>query len=191
MKTASNGLRGRIGYGWVLPGALALVLLSGCHTSPLRQARPATSLAPAGISANRGRPAWDNYDQGLAEAIYARWHQLMAVRSVPEDNGRVVLEFELFPDGNIENLTLLENTEGLVLASLCEKAVFDPAPYRRWPAAMASEFRGSRTFLIWFEFNERGAGYVSYEEKRSSLLAGRTGKTPTLLVLTYHGSANA
>ncbi len=185
MDKASIKIGGRNGYIWVWPG-LVLLLLAGCRSAPVAPLRSAALPLHNGAPQNEKAPAWSGYDQALADAIDTRWHQLMAERPIPEDSGRVVLEFTLLPDGTVQELAVLENTEGIVLASLCEKAVLDPAPYSRWPLRMATMFQGSRTFQIWFEFDIMGAGYVSYRGGNSDLLAGRSRKKPTLIVLLYH-----
>ncbi len=168
-------------------GSLACLMLTGCRTSPVPHEAHVPVLAPR-QTVWEAQPAWYTYDRALADAICTRWHQLMHARTVPEDNGRVVLEFTLLPDGNIEGLTMLENTEGIVLGSLCEKAVVDPAPYKAWPARMAECFEGSRSFQLRFEFDAFGSGYVSYRETEAGLVAARGAKKSTLLVFVYHRS---
>ena len=51
-------------------------------------------------------------------------------------HGRVVLQFRLRYDGEITDMKVLEDTVGLNLSLLCQKAVLDPKPYDRWPRDM-------------------------------------------------------
>ena len=188
MQITPQSINRRNGVASVWMGSLALLLLVGCRP------RPIVCEAGSPVSAHPNtvweqQPAWYSYDQALADAICTRWHQLMDQQTVPEHNGRVVLEFTLLPDGNIEGLAVLENTEGVVLRSLCEKAVVDPAPYKVWPPRMAEALEGSRSFQIRFDFDELGMGYLSYRETAAELLARHYGKKTTLLVFVYHRSS--
>ncbi len=184
MQITSNQISSRKRVAGVSIGTLALLMLTGCRMRQVACEAPVPVSAPPNTVWEQ-QPAWYSYDQALADAICARWHQLMAERSVPEDNGIVILEFNLLPDGNIEGLTVLKNTEGIVLASLCEKAVVDPAPYKAWPPRMAAAFEGSRSFQVRFEFDALGMGYISYLETAAGLLAEHGGKETTLLVFVH------
>jgi hypothetical protein len=129
--------------------------------------------------------AWTAYDLALSDVIRSRWYQLMKDREVPQDNGRVVMEFTLLPNGLIEDLEVTQNSEGVVFEAICQKAVLDPSPYRRWPAAFTAFFGDARRFRLTFEFDAWGTGCVGYEEEVSSALARHTPPRTTLIVLVY------
>ncbi len=78
-----------------------------------------------------------SYDAALIEAIQSRWYDLLDGISYNNyRSGRVVVQFRLNYDGRITDLRIAETTVGDTLAVLCQKAIFDPAPYEKWPQEM-------------------------------------------------------
>lgn len=79
------------------------------------------------------------YDAAFIAAVEERWYQLI---DSYRDNrgvlrqGKVVLDFKLRFDGRITDLGVHEKTVDEILGVLCQRAVLDPAPFARWPAAM-------------------------------------------------------
>jgi outer membrane biosynthesis protein TonB len=84
------------------------------------------------------RTASGDYDREFVDAVQQRWFKLLDERgaTVP---GKVVLEFRLHYDGRITDMKMSQNEVGELLGLICEKAVLDPAPYRRWPNEMRRE----------------------------------------------------
>jgi len=106
----------------------------------------------------RGRIAFDTkatpfgqYDAEFIAAVEQAWHNLLENNQLSQRSGRVVLEFKLNADGRITNMKVDGNEVGEILGMLCQRAVQDPAPYRRWPADMRRVI-GSNTREIRFTF---------------------------------------
>lgn len=77
------------------------------------------------------------YDAMLVEAISQRWFTLLDQRDYASDSrGKVVLRFQLHPDGRVSDMNEAQNTSSEVLGLICRKAVLDPQPYPAWPAEM-------------------------------------------------------
>ncbi|MDQ6631662.1 MAG: hypothetical protein M3Y82_07870 [Verrucomicrobiota bacterium] len=82
--------------------------------------------------------SFGSYDAEFIEAVKQRWYALLAERNgtLP---GRVALEFRLHSDGRITNMKVMENNVGEMLGLICQKAILDPSPFRRWPQEMRRE----------------------------------------------------
>jgi len=78
-----------------------------------------------------------SYDAALIEAVQSRWYDLLEQVSYNSyRSGRVVMQFHLHYDGRITDLAIVESTVGDMLALMCQKAIFDPAPYDKWSQEM-------------------------------------------------------
>jgi len=77
------------------------------------------------------------YDMAFIEAVQSRWFNLLDERQfMPNEAGRVVLEFRLNYDGRITALRVVDTEVNEHLAWTCQRAVLDPAPYRPFPSDM-------------------------------------------------------
>jgi hypothetical protein len=77
------------------------------------------------------------YDQRFIEAVTQRWYDLLDSQQFALDRtGKVMLRFHLNYDGTITEMTVLQNTVGVLLGHVCEDAIHDPAPYAAWPEDM-------------------------------------------------------
>jgi outer membrane biosynthesis protein TonB len=85
------------------------------------------------------KTSYGDYDRDFIDAVQTRWFQLLEGRS-SEGSGRVVVQFRLLPDGRITNLKIARNEMSDLLGLICERAIFDPAPYRKWPLEMRRDF---------------------------------------------------
>jgi outer membrane biosynthesis protein TonB len=93
--------------------------------------------------ASRGRlsldvkaTAFSAYDADFIAAVQQRWYDLLDNSPFAQRSGKVVLEFNLMENGRITGMKVLENDVGDLLASFCQHAIHDPAPYRKWPGDM-------------------------------------------------------
>jgi hypothetical protein len=46
------------------------------------------------------------------------------------------VEFRLHPDGRVTDLKIAQNEMSELLGIICQQAISDPAPYRKWPEDM-------------------------------------------------------
>jgi hypothetical protein len=83
------------------------------------------------------RSLFGDYDAEFIEAVQSRWMDLLD--NISYDgyrSGRVSLEFRLHYDGQITDMKVLDENVGTMLSLMCQKAVADPAPFRKWQREM-------------------------------------------------------
>jgi hypothetical protein len=90
-----------------------------------------------------------SYDAQFIAAVQSRWYALLDQREyLGNQSGKVVVEFRLYSDGRIMQLNVSENEVSDTLASLCQRAITDPAPYAKFPAdlrrLLGKDFRDVR-----------------------------------------------
>lgn len=94
------------------------------------------------------------YDRALIDAVCQRWYSLLDQNQYIENaQGKVVVQFELHPDGSITEVNVAENTVGEMLSLLCQRAIQDPQPYAPWPADMKRMLGISRKIQFTFYYN--------------------------------------
>lgn len=77
------------------------------------------------------------YDAAFIEIVQSRWYDLLDNISFDGyRRGKVTVEFKLHFDGQITDLTVVNQDVGTMLTLMCEKAVQDPSPYDKWPREM-------------------------------------------------------
>lgn len=77
------------------------------------------------------------YDAAFIQAVEQRWFDLLDNMSYDGyRRGKVSLQFHLTYDGRITDMKVVDNTVGEMLGLMCQKAVFDPAPFGKWPREM-------------------------------------------------------
>jgi hypothetical protein len=80
------------------------------------------------------------YDSQFVDAVTTRWYSLLESQQFSLDrSGKVELQFRLNYDGTITDMKEKNNTVGDLLGYVCQKAISDPAPYKRWPDEMRRE----------------------------------------------------
>ena len=78
-----------------------------------------------------------DYDARFYEAVCQRWWDLLDSQQFARDRtGKVILQFHLNYDGTISDMKVAQNDVGDLLGYVCQKAVFDPAPFERFPTDM-------------------------------------------------------
>ena len=97
------------------------------------------------------RTPYGDYDRDFIDAVRSRWYELLADRQ-PNVPGRVVLEFDLHPDGRITDMTNSVNEVNLLLETFCESAVLDPAPYKPWTEEMRRLITNPRHLVFTFYY---------------------------------------
>jgi outer membrane biosynthesis protein TonB len=78
-----------------------------------------------------------DYDERFYQAVSQHWWDLLDSQQFARDRtGKVVLQFHLNYDGTITDMKVVQNDVGELLGYVCQKAVFDPAPFERFPNDM-------------------------------------------------------
>ena len=116
-----------------VPGSPAIVTEPGV---PGREivARKA-HLTVAGVSRNSvaafgvSESPFGAYDQKIIKAVQSRWYALIDRFGMYERAGAVTIHFELLDDGQVQNLTVSDNTAGEILSLFCEKAIIESGPF--------------------------------------------------------------
>jgi len=97
------------------------------------------------------RTPYGDYDRDFIAAVRSRWYDLLSDRQANAP-GKVVLEFDLHPDGRITGMTNTLNQVNLLLETLCESAVLDPAPYKPWTEEMRRLITNPRHLVFTFYY---------------------------------------
>ncbi len=107
---------------------------------------------------NRGKLAFDTkstpfgeYDRLLIAAVEQTWHQLLEDHRGNQRSGRVVVTFKLNSDGRITELRVADNDAGEIYGLICQRAILDPAPFKKWPPDMLRTI-GAHTRELRFTF---------------------------------------
>lgn len=95
------------------------------------------------------------YDRELIDAITTHWWDLLDRKEFSQDRtGKVTVQFTLRADGRVTDVHVVRNDVGDLLASVCELAITDPAPYAPWPVDMRRFYAKDSldiTFTFWYE----------------------------------------
>ena len=91
----------------------------------------------AAASPHRPTP-FIEYDSDLVDSITKRWDDLLNSKQFRVDKtGEVVVRFRLHSDGTVSDVKIIKNQVGdYLLGYICERAVKDCAPFKRWPSDM-------------------------------------------------------
>lgn len=131
---------------WIAVGLLG----SGCETP--HQPTPPRREAVVELATSRPLAAYDRF---LADAVKARWYDL--IEGYPEPDivaGKVVIRFKLHSDGQVSDLDVQEATVPPAFVLLCEKAIRDPAPFGKWPSEIRLAFGEDErniTFIFYYK----------------------------------------
>ncbi len=78
-----------------------------------------------------------DYDAKVIQAIQQRWFSILgAMPTARNARGKVVLKFDMRPDGSVTDLDIVEDTVGVIQSLVCQKAISEPAPFGPWPDDM-------------------------------------------------------
>jgi TonB family protein len=84
------------------------------------------------------------YDVLVINAVQKRWFTLVDQNpGLRQRSGRVVVSFQLFRNGSVANVKVLESSGNDLEEYLCQQAVNDSKPFPAWPANVAvnNDFR--------------------------------------------------
>ena len=77
------------------------------------------------------------YDAAFIEAVQQRWFDLLDNMSYDGyRRGKVVVQFHLNFNGQIGDMKIIDENVGSALSLMCQKAIYDPSPYEKWPREM-------------------------------------------------------
>jgi hypothetical protein len=107
---------------------------SGIYGQKSRQVGGVANVVPDVALDVQGTPLGD-YIARMVDAVRTRWYKLLENRTA-DVTGKVVVRFRLLPDGRVLDLKREQNEVSELLATLCEQAILDPAPYEKWPREM-------------------------------------------------------
>ncbi len=94
------------------------------------------------------------YDWFLVNAIQSAWYQLLDEKGYAADyRGKVMLRFRLHYDGQITDISIVDNTAGWIAGSLCETAIEKPRPYKPFPADMRRVVGNIRSIQFTFFYD--------------------------------------
>jgi hypothetical protein len=117
-----------------------------------RQAGGVGRINPESSLDVKGTPLGD-YIQRMVKVVQSHWDQLL-VDQTPDVTGKVVLHFQLHPDGRVTEMKMLQNEVTDLLEATCERAVLEPAPYEKWPRQMRLDLPSDSyeiTFTFYYE----------------------------------------
>jgi hypothetical protein len=94
-----------------------------------------------------------DYDERFYEAVVQRWWDLLDSQQFARDrSGKVILQFHLNYDGTISDMKVVQNDVGELLGYVCQKAVFDPAPFEHFPSDMRLKLGNYSTIQFAFYY---------------------------------------
>jgi hypothetical protein len=97
-----------------------------------------------GVNNQRIDPGFDvkatpfgDYDEQFIEIVQSHWYDLLDKISYNGYRpGKVELQFRLYYDGRITDMSVVDENVGATLSLLCQKAILDPAPFDAWSREM-------------------------------------------------------
>ena len=98
------------------------------------------------------------YDVAVLQAVAQHWYSLLDASPHASANGKVVVEFNIRPDGSVPETRIGENTVDKSLGLTCQKAVLETAPFAPWPEEMRQALTNTyRSARFTFRFYEQGS----------------------------------
>lgn len=92
------------------------------------------------------------YQQQFFAAVQLGWYQEIEYFQPIDVSTRVMVRFEMFADGTIQNLEVIGSTASEVATFICESAVSKRSPYRPWTQEMIEVFGNQRTITLTFHY---------------------------------------
>ncbi len=93
-----------------------------------------------------------DYDAELVRAVEQRWWNLLVGRQM--ESGEVHISFVLHPDGRVTDLKMEFRNVNELLGVICEQAILDPSPFKKWPVKMREEVSDPRPVTFTFYYTE-------------------------------------
>lgn len=125
---------------------------AGAPGARMRQAGGVNRIM-ADSSVDAMRTVYGDYDRDFIDAVQQRWNELLKGRQ-DETAGKVVLEFNLHPDGRVTDMKMqFTDVSDPLLSFICQQAVLDPARYKPWPAEMRRMISDPRQIRFTFYYS--------------------------------------
>jgi hypothetical protein len=110
---------------------------SGREVAAAKSKLTATGTFRTGVASfNVAASPFGAYDKKVVKAVQSRWYALIEQYGIYERAGVVTVHFDLYDDGTVHNMKLMENTAGEILALYCKRAIIESAPYDPLPEAL-------------------------------------------------------
>ena len=148
------------------------ICLSGCQSNGFHHAARSDKPDQIGgtvriISGVKG--PFQTYDEEFLNAVSKRWKDLASSRFASDNKpGKVVVVFKLHFDGQVTDLTTKETTVNRTFTLICQKAILDLAPYKRWTEEMhlmiGKDYR-EITFTFYYTDDSVGLGQIRAADK--------------------------
>jgi hypothetical protein len=75
-----------------------------------------------------------DYDRRIIDAVSQHWYNLLDSQKFALDRtGQVQVHFKLKYDGTVEEVTIVNNSVGIMLGYVCQAAIEQAAPFGKWP----------------------------------------------------------
>ncbi|MDG2215146.1 MAG: hypothetical protein P8M70_15075 [Verrucomicrobiota bacterium] len=115
----------------------------------MKQAGGVTQQGPAALDVRL--TGYGDYDARMFSAISIAWRKQINGRDW--STSKVIVYFNLFHDGRIEDLTVRETKAATLLQYFCREAIDGPAPFEPWTKNMRKELgNGPRRCRITFNY---------------------------------------
>jgi hypothetical protein len=105
-----------------------------------------------GVSLDVKGSALGGYEAQMFNAIETKWDQLLT-HVTPNVFGKVVLEFELHPNGSVTHIKVTHNDVNDELMWYCNLAVSSTQPYGEWPRQMRMDYPDPVRIQITFYYD--------------------------------------
>lgn len=118
-----------------------------------RQSPPGSGSYPGEVSFSDTNVVHSEFDKTWLKTIQEHWSSLVNSSSLAPRPGKVVVDFELRPDGGVAGLRIKSTEVGEPFSILCQRAILDPSPYPRLPRDLLEKDRKkSRRLSLTFTY---------------------------------------
>ncbi len=122
---------------------------AGLGNRSMKQDGGVTRQGPAALDVRL--TGYGDYDARFFAAISIAWRK--QIKSRTWSPSQVVVDFSLFHDGRIEDLTVRETNTAAILQYFCRESIQQPAPFEQWTEDMRKQLgNGPRRCRITFNY---------------------------------------
>ena len=122
---------------------------AGLGNRSMKQDGGVTRQGPAALDVRL--TGYGDYDARFFAAISIAWRKQIKSRTLSPS--QVIVDFSLFYDGRIEDLTVRETNAAAILQYFCRESIQQPAPFEQWTEEMRKQLgNGPRRCRITFNY---------------------------------------